>query len=164
MNYLHNRFTYDHEAGCLRWRGVDDEPVFTDDKGLALFPMSALSRVKKGSVAGTIGFGDYTIKMGGDKKCGMRLIWQFVTNEIVMGKVRTIRPRATSFNIDDLYLVFGRVDARRAQYQTVVSFSYERKQFTVVEVDGDYNKMILSYHDDMNSAIQALTNPIVSFL
>lgn len=99
--------------------------------------------------------------------CGLRTVWQHVTGELVMGKIRTMNPRDTLFRIDNLYLVpFGqeRVHKDRARNSVVVSYSYEREQYAVVDVDHSYNKQILSYHVDIDDAIKASNKPEVSFL
>jgi len=85
----------------------------------------------------------------------------------MMGKIRTMDPRDTRFRIDNLYVVpfdQARVHKDRAKSSTVVSYSFEHEQYTVVSVDLYYNKTVLSYHGDMNSALTALREPEVSFL
>ena len=159
MKHLRDRFTYDHEEGCLRWQ------EYTEKNNI-----SSMSRAKPGSIAGKMGLGDYKITRQGDshsKSCALRMIWQHVTGEFIMGKIRTMNPRDTSFSIDNLYVVpfdQPRVHRDRAKNSTVVSYCFEHKQYTIVSVDGYYNKTVLSYHDSIDNALKALNEPEVSFL
>lgn len=170
MNYLRERFTYDHEKGCLRWQALNDQYVHINSEGKVERNISPKSRAKPGSVAGRIGFGEYRIKRRGetnDQSCGLRMIWQHVTGDLILSRIRTIDPRETRFSIDNLYVVPNghlRVHRDRAKNSVVVSYSYERQQFSVVSVDGDYNKTIMSYHDTIEDAMEASKNPEVSFL
>ena len=170
MNYLRERFTYDHEEGCLRWQELNDNYVYIRPDGTVENNVSTMSRVKPGTVAGKMGIGEYRIKRRGqsnDKSCGLRMIWQHVTGELIMGRIRTMNPRDMKFSIDNLYVVPNgqlRVHKDRAKNRVVVSYCFERKQYTTVAVNHDYNKQILSYHNNMNDAIEASNKPEVSFL
>jgi len=167
MKHLQDRFTYDHEEGCLRWKALDDNYLYFSADGTMKPAISKMSRAKPGSVAGRIRTGEYRIKQQGDHACGLRMIWQHVTGEFIMGKIRTMNPRDTKFCIDNLYVVpFDQscVHKDRAKNSTVVSYCFERKQYTVVSVDGYYNKTVLSYHDSIDDALKALNEPEVSFL
>lgn len=167
MDYLRETFKYDHEEGCLRWKELNDEYVYIKQDGSVETSISPMSRVKPGSVAGKRGIGDYKIKHRRENHCGLRMIWQHVTGELVMGKIRTMNPRDMVFRIDNLYLVpfdQSRVHKDRAKNSTVVSYCFERKQYTVVDVDHSYNKQVLSYHDVIDDAMKALNKPEVSFL
>lgn len=167
MEHLHNRFDYDHEVGCLRWKALDENYVVVKPNGKVETNISPKSRVKAGSIAGRMGLGDYKVKQYGEKMCGLRMIWQHVTGEVIMGRIRTMHPRDTRFCIDNLYVVpfdQPRVHKDRARNSTVVSYCNEQSKFTVVQVDDNYNKTILSYHDDIETAFNALKEPIVSFL
>ena len=167
MNHLQERFTYDHEEGCLRWQALNDEFVYIKPNGKPETIISKMSRAKPGSVAGKRGLGEYKIKQRGDKHCGLRMIWQHVTGELIMGKIRTMNPRDTRFSIYNLYVVpfdQSRVHRDRAKNSTVVSYCFEHKQFTTVAVDHDYNKTIMGYYEDIEDAFKALVKPEVSFL
>lgn len=167
MNYLRESFVYDHMNGCLRWKPSSDEYVTIREDGSVETAVSPKSRVKPGDVAGTVGFGKYNITYQRNLSCGLRMVWQHVTGELVMGKIRTMDPRCTNFRIDNLYLVpfdQSRVHRDRAKNRTVVSYCFERKQYTVVDVDHSYNKQMLSYHDAIDDAMKALNKPEVSFL
>ena len=166
MKYLREAFAYNHEEGCLVWKPLNDNVVHIRN-GKIQSNVSPMSRVKPGSVAGKQGFGDYKIKQDGVVKCGLRMIWQHVTGEFTMSKIRTMNPRDTRFCIDNLYLVPSdqtRVHKDRAKNSTVVSWSFEHNKFTVVDVDNYYNKTILSYHQNIEDALEALNKPVVSFL
>lgn len=129
-----------------------------------------MSRVKPGDVAGKIGLGEYKITRQGDshsKSCGLRMIWQHVTGELTMCKIRTMNPRDTRFSIDNLYVVpfdQSRVHRDRAKNSTVVSYCFEHKQYTLVAVDHSYNKTVIGYYDSIDDALKALSEPEVSFL
>lgn len=159
MEHLRDRFTYDHDEGCLRWQ------EYTEKNNI-----SSMSRVKPGDVAGKIGLGEYKITRQGDshsKSCGLRMIWQHVTGELTMCKIRTMNPRDTKFCIDNLYIVPSdqpRVHRDRAKNSTVVSYCFEHKQYTLVAVDHSYNKTVIGYYDNIDSALKALNEPEVSFL
>jgi len=56
MDYLRERFTYDNDEGCLRWR------AYNDDNNI-----SPMSRVKPGDIAGKRGLGEYKITRQGDR-------------------------------------------------------------------------------------------------
>ena len=166
MDYLRESFDYDHKEGCLRWKALDEDYVYIVN-GKVETVISSKSRMKPGSVAGSKGFGEYKITHQRDLLCGLRMIWQHVTGDLILSRIRTIDPRETRFSIDNLYVVPNgqvRVHRDRAKNSTVVSYSYERQQFAVVSVDGDYNKTILSYHDNIDDATEASKNPEVSFL
>lgn len=170
MKHLRDKFEYDHEEGCLRWKALDDNYLYFSADGTMKPAISKMSRVKPGSIAGKRGFGDYRIKQSGashPKSCALRMIWQHVTGEIMMGKIRTMDPRDTKFCIENLYVVpFEQrsVHRDRAKNSTVVSYCFERKRYTIVSVDGHYNKTVLSYHDSIDDALKALNEPEVSFL
>lgn len=167
MKHLQERFTYDHEEGCLRWQALSDDYMYFNSDGKLVNAISKMSRAKPGSVAGRMGLGEYKIKQYGEKHCGLRMVWQHVTGELIMGKIRTMNPRDTRFCIDNLYIVpfdQPRVHRDRAKNSTVVSYSFEHKQYTLVAVDHSYNKTVIGYHDDIDNALKALNEPEVSFL
>jgi hypothetical protein len=77
----------------------------------------------------------------------------------------TIKPGETRFSIDNLCIRPGqKTPKERAKGLTVVSWSYDCKLFTVVDVSTDYKKTILSYHDKIDDAIEASRKPVVSFI
>lgn len=167
MKHLQERFTYDHEEGCLRWKELSDDYVYFNSEGKKQSAISKMSRAKPGSVAGTRGLGEYKINRDRDSYCGLRSIWQHVTGELIMGKIRTMNPRDTNFCIENLYVVpfdQPRVHRDRAKNSIVVSYCYEHKQFTTVAVDHDYNKTVIGYYEDIEDAFKALVKPEVSFL
>ena len=96
----------------------------------------------------------------------LALIWEHQTGDKSQN-VMTLRPNQKEFRIDELCLFpsdFVIKPKRRAASQVVVSYSYERKQFVVIDVDYDYNKKVVSYHDQLFEAKIAAENPQVSFL
>lgn len=164
VNYLTELFEYDHGEGRLRW---------TEDRNMwNILPASMKRRAQQGAVAGTTsrkGY-DYEIKIDGTLKSALPLIWEHQTTNCKTA-IMTIKPGETRFSIDNLCLIpsngrpgKSRAPKARAAGKTVVSWSHERKKFTVVKVDNNYNKMVLSYHDLIEDAIDALKKPEVSFL
>ncbi|QZI92159.1 hypothetical protein PODOV073v1_p0034 [Vibrio phage PS25B.1] len=159
VNYLTEFFDYDHGAGRLVW---------TRNKDMFYrLPGAVKRRAKMGAVAGTTtrqGY-DYEIKIDNSLRRALPLLWEHQTG--TCKRVMTIKPGETRFSIDNICLLpYGsqRSNKYRAKGLTVVSFSYERRLFTVVAVDNDYNKTVLSYHDNIDDAIDASKNPKVSFL
>lgn len=151
LNYLAEFFDYDHFNGRLLWT--------SDISQIDRLPPQMKRQIVAGHSAGTTcreGY-DYEIKIAGRLRNALPLIWEHQTG-VVRRTVMTIRPDEDRFSIDNLCLLpYGKMRApkTRAKNKRVVSWSYERKQFTVVDVDGDYNKSIVSYHDDMQDAIDA---------
>mgnify|MGYP003639786205 CR=1 FL=1 len=167
MKHLHESFDYNHEEGCLRWKALNDEFVYIKHNGKVETTISPMSRMKPGAIAGSMSLGSYSINQHRESHCGLRMIWQYVTGELVMGKIRTMNPRDTRFSIDNLYVVpfdQSRVHRDRAKNSTVVSYCFEHKQFTTVAVDHDYNKTIIGYYGSIEDAFKALVKPEVSFL
>lgn len=160
LNYISEFFDYDHELGRLRWT--------RDDAVWDRLPAAMKRNCPKGAVAGTTcrpGY-DYEIKVDGILRNALSLIWEHQTGNSIR-RVMTIEPNETRFSIDNLCLIPGdgrRALRYRAKKRKVVSWSHERKQFTVVQVDVYYCKTILSYHDDIDDAIAASKQPVVSFL
>lgn len=159
LNYLTEFFDYDHFEGRLRWTG--------DKTQIDRLPLQMRRQVLPGAIAGTTcrpGY-DYEIKVDGRLRNALRLIWEHQTG--ICRSVMTIQPGEDRFRIDNLCLLpYGkrRAPKQRGKGLQVVSWSYERKQFTVVSVDDYYNKTVLSYHDIVDDAIDASRKPIVSFL
>ena len=159
LNYIEEFFDYDHQIGRLRWT--------RDRASWERLPSSMKRKVQQGNIAGSNPAGrDYQIKIGGSIRTALKLVWEHQTGNCIH-RIMTIRPNETRFSIDNLCVIpkgNQRAPKHRAKGCIVVSWSYERKQFTVVQVDKDYNKTILSYHSDIDSAFNALNNPVVSFL
>ena len=165
MNYITEFFEYDHYKGRLRW--TDHKKTW--DK----LPSSMKRGAKMGGVAGNCRKGyDYELKFGGQLYRALPIIWEHVTCDC-RKRIMTIKPGETRFSIDNMCLTptrnkrgsrISRAPKNRAKGLNVVSWSYERKKFTVVKVEDDYNKIVLSYHDMIEDAIEALNKPEVSFL
>ena len=159
MNYVTEFFDYDHVEGRLRW---------THDRRMwEQLPSSMKRGAQQGNVAGNCRKGyDYEIKIGGYRRNALPMVWEHQTSDCSR-RVMTIKPGEDKFCIDNLCRIpksKRRAPKFRAKGLNVVSWSYENKKFTVVAVDSDYNKQVLSYHDDIDSALEALDNPVVSFL
>ena len=165
LNYIDEFFEYDHYEGKLRWTAHRQ----TWDK----LPSSMKRGAQQGNIAGNCRKGyDYELKLGGKLHRALPIIWEHQTSDS-HSRIMTIKPGETRFSIDNICLTptrnkrgnkCMRVPRDRAKGLNVVSWSYERKKFTVVKVDNDYNKIVLSYHDIIEDAIDALNNPEVSFL
>jgi hypothetical protein len=165
MNYVTEFFDYDHHEGKLRW--TKDATMWRK------LPSSMKRGAQQGAVAGSCRKGyDYEIKMGGRPHRALPMIWEHQTYNC-RRKIMTIKPNEDLFRIDNLCVAptrnkrgspLRRAPKARAKGLNVVSWSYERGQFTVVQVDDSYKKTILSYHKDIDSALDALREPTVSFL
>lgn len=159
LNYIREFFDYDHEYGRLRWT--------CDRRMWERLPASMKRKAQQGRIAGGCRKGyDYEIKVDGVLRNALTMIWEHQTSNS-RRRIMTIKPGETRFSIDNICLIpkrKQRAPKYRAKGLTVVSWSHERKQYTTVNVDIDYNKHILSYHDNIDSAIKAIDNPEVSFL
>lgn len=165
MNNIREFFDYDHHAGRLVWSRNRD--------AWERLPSAMKRQVQMGATAGTVRkLTGYEIVVGGRRRKALPMIWEHQTG-VRGAKVMTIEQHEDVFRIDNLCLLPFKSDGRgqrkiapvlRASDLTVVSWSYERKQFTVVQVDDYYNKVVLSYHDKMEDAIEASKDPEVSFL
>lgn len=159
ISYINDYFDYDHEMGRLRW---------TQNRRIwERLPASMKRKIQQGKIAGSNPVNrDYQIKIDGTVYGALRFVWEHQTG-IDIHRIMTIVPHDSLFKIDNLCVIpKGKLRApkNRAQNLTVVSWSYERKQFTVVKVDKDYNKRVLSYHTNIDSAFEALNENVVSFL
>lgn len=165
LNYLTEFFDYDHALGKLRW--TDDRNQW--DK----LPSSMKRGAQQGQVAGNCRKGyDYELKLGGELHRALPVIWEHQTSNCNR-RIMTIKPCETRFSIDNICLTptrnkrgsrCMRAPKSRAKGLNVVSWSYEHKKFTVVKVDDQYNKTVLSYHGNVDDALDALNDPEVSFL
>jgi len=165
MNHINEFFDYDHYEGRLRWTA--------NKNAWERLPAVMKRQVQPGAIAGTVRKATgYDIVVGGARRKAIHMIWEHQTG-VRGARVMTIAPDEYIFRIDNLCLLPLRSDGKsrrriapafRAADHTVVSWSYERKQFTVVEVDDYYNKVILSYHSNIEDAIEASKDPEVSFL
>lgn len=158
MQHLHKFIEYDHEIGRLKW--INDYASYN------LLPASMKRKVRMGQVIKSTRPGrQYEVTIGGRLRDALPIVWEYCTG--VKRRVMTIEPDETVFRIDNLCLLpqgNSRAPKDRAKRKRVVSWSYARKQFTVVDVDVDYNRDILSYHDDIDDAIKASRKQTVSFL
>lgn len=159
FRHIETVFDYDHEMGRLRW---------TTDPATLIRLVPSLRLAAGNVVFGTTshrGY-DYGATVAGNTRSVLPIIWQHQTGERRTG-IMAIKPGETRFSIDNLCVIprgSYRTPSDRAKGSVVVSWSYEYKKFTVVEVDDDYNKTVLSYHADIKSAFKALDNPVLSFV
>lgn len=158
-SFMGELLEYDHVAGRLRWREKCAVRPF--------LPREMVRVMRRGRVAGQFCARDgYILSSGGSRRKALPFVWEQAT-----GKkhpcVMTIEPGETAFQVDKLCIIpMGRAlpPVDRAAGYTVVSYSWEWKRYTVVRVDGDYNKEVLSYHDDIDAALSAVKSDEVSFL
>ena len=159
VDHVNTFFDYDHTIGRLRWTH--------SRKTWEMLPSPLKRNAHMGQIAGSHPKGrDYQIKIDGAVRSAIRLVWEHQTG-IKLDRIMTIEPGETRFSIDNLCIIpdgMLRAPGNRAQGRSVVSWSYVYKKFTVVKVDMYYKREILSYHDDIYSATEALSNPVVSFL
>jgi len=161
LNYVDEFFDYDHNIGKLRWT--------SDSDAFSRLPLQIRQRFNPSDVAGMVRYNrDYELQLGNTIHPALQFIWEKCTGHRC-NRVMTIKPRTLDkvFRIDELCLIpnsLKKTPKRRAMSQIVVSWCYDSDRFTVVDVDTGYNKKVLSYHGDIESALEALDNPVVSFL
>lgn len=158
IHYLTHFIEYDDEIGRLRW--VSDMRLFK------LMPVTLRRAVNPGDVIDSTRPGhQYQVTIGGRLRSALPLIWQLCTGE--KRRVMTMTPHESCFKVSNLCLIPSdrlKAPKTRAKGRHVVSWCHDRKQYTVVKVDDDYNRTVLSYHDDVNQAIRSTSKPVVSFM
>lgn len=149
---------YDDDAGVLRWTNQMDR--------FKLLPVSLRRRVSPGDVIDSTRPGHhYQVKINGRLRNALPLIWQLCTGH--KRRVMTMLPHESCFKVSNLCLIPSdrlKAPKTRAKGRHVVSWCYERKQYTVVKVGDDYSKAVLSYHDDVDDAIKSTVTPVLSFM
>ena len=161
LNRVEKFFDYDNTLGRLRW--TSDHDSFKE------LPLQIRKRFKPEGIVGMVRTNrDYELRLGNKIHPALQFVWEKCTGHRC-SRVMTISPRSlnNSANINNLCLIpdgLNKIPKSRARCTTVVAYEYHRKQFTTMNVDSYYNETVLSYHDKVEDALEALNKPVVSFL